>query len=236
MPDIAARNEQEELEEHQAFIRLNEQRAATYSLLARLYRVEIDQPFLDELKGLRFPARTGNSNVDEGYRLIATYMSNLWENSLTELAVDYARVFIGRGVDAYSAAYPFESVYTSKKRLLMQEARDEVLAIYRSAGLTRQSSWKEGEDHLAIELEFQQILCSRIVSALRENDEEKALSLFVLQKSFLDDHMIAWTPMLTADMKRFAKTDLYQGLTFLTDGFLETEKEFLEDLLSEEDE
>ena len=29
----------------------------------------------------------------------------------------------------------FESVYTSEKRLLMQEARDEVLAIYRSAGL-----------------------------------------------------------------------------------------------------
>ena len=103
----------------QELIKLNEQRAATYGLLSRLY-------------------------VDEGYRLLATYLSNTWDNSVTDLAIDYVRVFIGHGIDAFSAAYPFESVYTSEKRLLMQEARDEVLAIYRSAGLDKQDTWKEG--------------------------------------------------------------------------------------------
>ena len=115
----------------QELIKLNEQRAATYGLLSRLYRVEVDQPLLDELRSMRFPAKTGNENVDEGYRLLATYLSNTWDNSVTDLAIDYVRVFIGHGIDAFSAAYPFESVYTSEKRLLMQEARDEVLAIYR---------------------------------------------------------------------------------------------------------
>ena len=28
----------------------------------------------------------------------------------------------------------------------MQDARDEVLAIYRSAGLDKKNSWKEGEE------------------------------------------------------------------------------------------
>ena len=35
-------------------------------------------------------------------------------HAITDLAVDYVRAFIGHGVDAYSAAYPFESVYTSQ--------------------------------------------------------------------------------------------------------------------------
>lgn len=214
-------------------IELTRQRAATYGLLSRLYRVEIDDSLLTELHAMRFPTNTGNGDVDEGYRLVATYLSNTWDNSVTELAVDYARVFIGHGVDAFSAAYPFESVYTSEKRLLMQEARDEVLTIYRSAGLDKQDTWKEGEDHVALELEFEQILANRTIGALEHSDENEAIVLLNTQKNFLDDHLAAWVPMMTADMKRFAQTDLYRGLAYLTDGFLETDQEFLRNLLDE---
>lgn len=215
-------------------IKLIEQRAATYGLLSRLFRVEIDQELLDELHGMRFPASTGNADVDEGYLRLAKYLSNTWENSLTDLAVDYTRVFIGHGVDAYSAAYPFESVYTSEKRLLMQEARDEVLAIYRSAGLDKQDTWKEGEDHIALELEFEQIMATRTVEALRKGDEDEAVALLTTQKNFLEDHLAAWAPMMTSDMKRFAQTDLYRGLAYLTDGFLQTDQTFLDDVLAED--
>lgn len=215
-------------------IKLIEQRAATYGLLSRLFRVEIDQQLLDELHGMRFPASTGNADVDEGYLRLAKYLSNTWENSLTDLAVDYTRVFIGHGVDAYSAAYPFESVYTSEKRLLMQEARDEVLAIYRSAGLDKQDTWKEGEDHIALELEFEQIMATRTVEALRKGDEDEAVALLTTQKNFLEDHLAAWAPMMTSDMKRFAQTDFYRGLAYLTDGFLQTDQTFLDDVLAED--
>ena len=37
--------------------------------------------------------------------------------------------------------------------------------------------------------------------------------------------------MMTADAKRFAQTGLYEGLAFLTEGFLDTDLEFLEELL-----
>ncbi len=216
-------------------ITLMEQRAATYGLLSRLYRVELDQEMLDQLRGMRFPAATGNSDVDEGYLRIARFLSNTWENSITDLSVDYVRVFIGHGVDAFSAAYPFESVYTSEKRLLMQDARDEVLAIYRANGLDKKDTWKEGEDHLALELEFEQTLANRTVEALRRGDEEEAAALLTTQQNFLSDHLISWVPMMTADMKRFAKTDLYQGLAYLTDGLLDTDRAFLEDILTEEE-
>ena len=43
---------------------------------------------------------------------------------------------------------------------MMQDARDEVLVLYRAFGLDKQESWKEGEDHIALELEFEQIYAS----------------------------------------------------------------------------
>lgn len=217
-------------------IKLIEQRAATYGLLSRLFRVEIDQELLDQLHGMRFPAATGNSDVDEGYLRLAKYLSNTWENSLTDLAVDYTRVFIGHGVDAFSAAYPVrERVHVREAPCSCRTPRDEVLAIYRSAGLDKQDSWKEGEDHVALELEFEQILANRTVEALRRGDEDEAAALLTTQQNFLEDHLLSWVPMMTADMKRFAKTDLYQGLAYLTDGFLNTDKAFLDDVLTDEE-
>ena len=214
---------------------LCEQRAATYGLLARLFRVEVDQALLDELHATRFPASTGSAKANDGYRKIATYLSNADERSVTELAVDYTRVFIGYGVDSYSAAFPFESVYTSEKRLKMQDARDEVLAIYRASGLEKVESFNENEDHLAIELEFMQVMCTRTVEALRAGNEDRAASLLATQRNFLDDHINAWVPMLVEDIARLSKTEFYQGLGELAEGFLAEDGAFLEDVLNDEE-
>ena len=207
-------------------------RAETYALLSDLYRVEVSSDFLDKLAGMRFPAKSGNDNMDRGYRLMADYLARPKDGVLLELAVDYARAFIGAGSDSYSAAYPFESVYTSEHRLVMQQARDEVLAVYRCEGLDKSSEWKDGEDHISLELQFEQILCERAAAALKAGDEERATALFRTQRGFLRYHLANWAPMMTADLRTFAKTDLYRGLAFLTDGFLETDAAFLDELLS----
>lgn len=208
---------------------MHESRSGMYGLLSRLYRVEVDPLLLDQLRAMRFPAETGSSLMDEGYRLVATYVSNADSTSLTELAVDYVRTFIGHGIDAHSAAYPFESVYTSEKRLMMQEARDEVLAVYRSEGIDKSPTWHEGEDHVALELEFMKTMALRTAAALRDGDERAALRLLDVQRSFFDNHLNAWVPLMTADMRRFAKTDLYRGLASLTDGFLAMDASLFEE-------
>lgn len=216
-------------------VELCAQRDSTYALLARLYRVEVDQPLLDGLHATRFPAATGSTKANAGYRALAEYLSNIDERSTTELAVDFARVFIGYGVDSYAAAFPFESVYTSEKRLKMQEARDEVLAIYHAYGLDKSSEWEESEDHVAAELEFMQVLCTRTTEALKAGDENKAAQLLQTQKNFLEDHLASWTPMMTVDMRRLAKTKFYLGLADLTDGFLAEDEAFLNEVLGDEE-
>jgi TorA maturation chaperone TorD len=213
---------------------LMDQRAAVYAFMARLFRVEVDEALLQELKAMRFPAATGSEPVDEGYKFLSKFVGGIYENTLTDLAVDYVNVFIGHGINAFSAAYPYESVYTSPRRLMMQEARDEVLALYRSEGLDKLSSYKEAEDHLALELEFIQILSSRTAEALREGDEDRALALVLTQKNFMYDHLLNWVPLMTKDMKKFAKTDLYKGLAYLTEGYLKADYQLLKDLTAEE--
>lgn len=209
-----------------------EQRASTYALLARLFRSEIDADLLAAMHDDLYPVSSGNDDVDTGNRLIATYLSNLHPGSLEELQVDFARCFIGSGTDATTAAYPFESVYTSPKRLLMQDARDEVLAVYRAAGLERQSSWNEGEDHLSLEFEYESALCRQCAAKLRAGREDEAASLAASQRNFFEDHIITWVPLMLADLKRFAASELYLGLASLTEGFLATEEELLEELVA----
>ena len=208
-------------------------RMATYQFLSRLFRSEVDQELYDTLVAMRFPANTGNDLVDEGYRMICTYLSQADGTVLTELAVDFVRAFIGSGNDGYSAAYPFESVYTSPKRLMMQDARDEVLVLYHAAGLDKQESWKEGEDHIALELEFEQILIERALTALEQGEDETCLNLLLQQRNFLEDHLLAWYPMMAHDLQKFPNTDFYRGLGKLTSGYLRNDFEFLTEVLED---
>lgn len=153
-------------------VELMNARARSYGMLARLFREEIDLATLRELQKMRFPQATGNAAADEGYHQLYDYLKRAWDDSVTELAIDYVSTFIGHGVNGYSAAYPYESVYTSERRLLMQEARAEVLATLRKNELKR-GNWNEAEDHVALELEFMQRMALRAAEALSDNAEDE---------------------------------------------------------------
>ncbi len=170
---------------------------------------------------------------NSGSSPLAPYLGGAWADPLIDLAVDYVRTFIGHGTNTYGAAHPFESVYTSERRLLMQDARDEVRAVYRSFNIDKQDEWREGEDHVALELEFMGILSCRTAAALRADDVDCAEQLLSAQRNFLDDHLRTWVPLMAADMRRFAKTDLYRGLADLVEGLLATDAEFLDGVLAE---
>lgn len=209
---------------------LMDARARTYGLLARLFRVEVDAEALEQLQAMKFPTGTGNDLVDKGYRQLYGYLRDAWEDSLTELAIDFVRCFIGHGVNGYSAAYPYESVYTSERRLMMQEARAEVLQVFRENGLMR-DKWTEGEDHIALELEFMQRMAYRTSESLRAAEDDAAAHQVEVQARFTQNHLVNWMPMLVADMQQFAKTDFYKGLGNLALGFVQEDSALLTELL-----
>ena len=191
-------------------VELMNARARSYGMLARLFREEVDLPTLRELQKMRFPQATGNAAADEGYHQLYDYLKRAWDDSVTELAIDYVSTFIGHGVNGYSAAYPYESVYTSERRLLMQEARAEVLATLRENELKR-GNWNEAEDHIALELEFMQRMALRAAEALSDNAEDEAIAYLRTSYDFLENHLLNWVPMLVADMRMHARTSVLPG-------------------------
>lgn len=206
-------------------------RANMFNLLSRVFRKEVDAEFLDELMHVRYPQHTGNELADISYRYIHRYLCNAREATLDELAVDYARIFLGLGsLDAH-AAYPFESVYTSEKGLLMQDARDKVLAFYRANDVVKDKSWKEPEDHLAAELEFMKIMSLRCRDLLDNGKEEEARANVEVQRDFLVNHLMNWTEKFFDDIPLYASTDFYSAFSELTRTYLADDLALLNEML-----
>lgn len=212
-----------------------EGRSATYALIARLYEKEADQALLDEMFKLTYPVSSGNDDLDEGYYAMAKFLSNMWAETVEELRRDYARCFISQGLDSFSAAYPYESVYTSEDRLIMQDARDQVLSVYHSCGFEKAEGNRECEDHVAMELQFMRMMNDRALAKLEDGDQDGAIYSLLVQKNFLSDHLISWTPRFTADIRCFAESKFYQALACITDGFLAMDAEFLSNLFAVEE-
>ena len=190
-----------------------EPRARLYSLLSRLYRVEVDAPLLETLKGLSFPA-AANETLAEGYAMLTAYLANCGENALDDLAVDYATVFLAAGSADGQAAIPCESVYTSPKKIFMQEAWEDVCRIYAEKGLTKSGRHADlMEDHLALELEFMATLVKR-----RDPKTEQ---------EFIESHLLNWVPGFMADIDKYADHDFYKAVGRITLGFLQMENELL---------
>lgn len=209
-------------------------RLATYGMLSRLFRKEMDEESLKSMMHMRCPINTGNTDVDTGYKLFHRYLSGAWERTLEDLARDYLRTFIGSNTTGHSAAYPNESVHTSAERMFMQDARDEVYAIYRAAGLKSDDGWQMGEDHISVELEYMRVEVQRTCDALESGDDVRASAELMRQYNFIVDHLATWVPFLTKDMLKFAETDFYRALAYLTRGFIEVDQDFLANVLSEE--
>lgn len=212
---------------------LIENRENLYKFLGRIYKVEIDQTLLDQMKEMSFPTECLEDELSKGYAVLENYLRHYGNDPLTDLAVDYARVFLGAGIASAEAAYPYESVYTSPKRLMMQEARDQVLKIYHANGLYTVEEFDEPEDHLALEFEFMAYLCHVTQEALSKCDWPAVLTSLEAQFNFLKKHLLNWVPAFCADIEKYAETDFYQAVAKITNGYLAIECSMIEDIIAE---
>lgn len=218
---------------YEELVSLLAQQAAGYELLGRLFQREVDVELLQSLCEGRYPAHTGNDHLDEGYRGLVVFLNHRGERTGTELNVDYLHVFIGNTQDASHVAYPYESVYTSPDRLLMQDARDAVLAAYRSEMITLVNEHNEPEDHMGFELAFCAVLLRRAVEALTAGNTARAIELVEKERAFVRDHLGVWAPEFASDVKRIAQTGFYRALADILLGYLEVDTATMEAVAAE---
>lgn len=141
-----------------------------------------------------------------------------------DLAADYNQLFLG--MSAHPVA-PYESVYTSEEGLIMQEARDEILRVYRLWGLRVPESFDLPEDHVALELEFMACLADRTRAAADAGEDPTGL--IAAQRAFLGEHL-AWVAALCDDVEKRARTAFYYGIAGLTREHLAADEAVLDSL------
>ena len=201
-----------------------ENRQNFYGLLACIYRKEADALLLEGMKGLAFAGEDAESLFGRGACELDAYLGGLQPNARTDLAVDYARVFLGAGIATSEAAYPYESVYTSEDHLVMQEAHDAMGALLRSSGLACKGSPNEPADHIALELDYMAHLVGQGLCAAEAGNGEAVSSSVASQLAFLREHLLNWVPSFAHDVERYAETGFYRGIGKMTLGFLEMDE------------
>ncbi|MBF0556814.1 MAG: molecular chaperone TorD family protein [Nitrospirae bacterium] len=133
------------------------------------------------------------------------------KKGLEDILWDYTQLFIG----PYKLPCPpWESVYTSAKRLMMQEAHDEVQNFYNEAGLAMNTPGIM-PDHIGAELNFLALLLQDAGV-----EPEKGQNFHALAKRFLEEHLRGWILKFTGDMENAADTFFYRALARVTRNFI----------------
>ncbi len=196
----------------------NISRTNLYALISRLMLIEVDEDFLktiegDELIMELLPNYRDWSKRKEHSRskLISEYLN-----------VDFTSLFLMHMV-------PYESFYVREDQMIESGGDNPVIELYNSLdfrvdlGKARIVS----ADHIGVELEFVYMLCNALDKAIEEEDKEGVCELLNVQKGFLRDHLLQWSPMFLINMRRESRTPLYHDASELALEFLLSDYEYL---------
>jgi len=147
---------------------------------------------------------------------LVTHRNDAPDKAVLDLAVDYARLFVGPGP---GKAPPFESVYTSPKGRLFAEAYSDVVGVLQREQIGVAQDFHAPADHAAVELAIMAYLVGGA------SDEEPAKPAQPEKaREFYDGHVMNWFPKWSKDVAENAETGFYRGVTRFMMGFLEGER------------
>lgn len=205
------------------------QRSEFYRLLASLYFKEVSEDTIASLRALPAELSEEDSRLGRGFSELRSCMAHCGPDPRTDFACDYARIFLAAGMYRGDAGCPFESIYTSEEKLVMQDARDEVVAIYRANEIDVDESLHLPEDHLSFELEFIAILSDRASLLVSSGDIEGFADNLETQISFIDAHLLNWLDDLEGRVVELARQRFYPAVMHITQGFIEQDRLLLDE-------
>ena len=174
------------------------------SLLSSMYLCKPSREALENWK----TALSGDASLflDELKKAIYA-IDTTSDTELEELLWEYTRLFIG----PYKLPCPpWESVYTSPKRLMMQDAAGQIRDLYGEAGLTINTD-DVMPDHIGVELNFFAVLLQRTHAGQGSKAEQVKRT-----EKLLNEHLLKWVPNFTHDMENAAETPFFRALAKAT--------------------
>lgn len=211
---------------------LMEMREGVYRLFSSLYFKELTE---DQIRFLHDADLDGfeemSETMAEGAKNIKRAVRRINSGTREDLAVDYAHTFLGAGTTkGESRACPYESVFTSRDGLIMQEARDDVYRYMLNEHLEPNANLRIPDDHLAFVFEFMANLCVRFNEAVAAGDASEARRIYEVQREFFEKHIYSWIGRLCDAIEGCCRTSFYRGVSQMTRGFVEADHEILADM------
>ena len=199
-------------------------RITLYSLISRLMIIEVDMEFLEFIE----------KNI-EILELFPNYKE--WDkrkefsNKILKeryLDVDYANLFLLHLI-------PYESFYKRDDQMIESGGDNPVLALYNNLDFRVELDKARvvSPDHIGIELEFMYMLTTALKKAFKADDKLGIKEILQVQKGFLQEHLLDWSPMFLINMKREARTALYHDGAELALEFLLSDFEYICNKLEE---
>ena len=201
----------------------------TYRFLSQMLFRELNEDAIAALKVQEWPRETGNATLDRGYAQVRRFFNFASTDIRTQLAVEYARVFLAAGVFSREkmTAVPYESVFTSEEHLVMGESRDDVVRRFLADGFKVNPDLHEPEDHLSFELEYISHMSGRALELLGAGDLEALVANIARQVEFIDAHLLNWVGDLYETAREYAKTTFYTGMLLVAMGAAEQSRDLL---------
>jgi TorA maturation chaperone TorD len=178
-------------------------------LLSSMY---LCKPSREAVGGWRSLLDNGASGLLKDMKCALDGIDMASEETMQDLLWDYTRLFIG---PYRLPCPPWESVYTSQNRLMMQDAADDARRVYAELGLAIDDP-SVMPDHIGAELNFLSLVYERAADG-----NSKQLDRTRIGMAFFRDHLMKWIPQFTADMEMAATTSLYRALARTTKNALE---------------
>jgi DMSO reductase family type II enzyme chaperone len=165
-------------------------------------------------------------DTEEAIAMIANWLAQYpdYETALLELDKEYTRLFI----TAYpkTIAPPYSSVYLDSEQLVWGKSTAEVARLYEAAGLSINEHFHDIPDHIGAELEFASYLIVEQQKS-KENAPIPVQELASIERRFLTDHLLRWTPAFFSRVAECSRLTFYHVTASLSRQFVEEETKHL---------
>lgn len=201
----------------------------TFTFLSQVFFKELTEEAIETLAAEAWPEHTGNAALDRGYNLLRRYFKFSAGDRRSQLAVEYARIFLAAGVYTQEkrSAVPYESVFTSIEHVVMGNSRDDVINWFIQDGFKVNPDLHEPEDHISFELEYLAHMNAKAAALVRAGNNMDAIKNVKRQRKFIEKHLLNWVGQLHDVAQDYAKTTFYTGMLLVCQGALEQASEAL---------
>ena len=195
-------------------------RSNMYGLLASIFRKELTETLIKELKDPRLSGVLSEMGVELGETFSSVPESKIAET----LGQEFTRLFIGPG--SHISAH--ESIFTEidgGTSALWGKKTVEVKNFIETTGLGYESEYTGIPDHISVELEFMQKLAAWEAEKWAEHDRKNAEYCGSVQHMFLELHLSRWLPSFCDAVMEQAKLPFYRSMAELVKNYLEVERQ-----------